>query len=150
MVLPFLGRGVNDEHMIHSANTASTALQQKCNVDDIHERTQDTHCQRVALLEKIRQDFSMNTKTHCILCNNPPRSRGLCETHYAQFARAKRKLPASQKDAFDAEAVRLGKIEPVEPLANPFIEIAQEISGRLGVEAELTAKRKATPSRKKK
>jgi hypothetical protein len=94
----------------------------------------------------MSKNFFMDTKNKCILCKTPARSRGLCETHYAQFARAKRKLAPSQRNAFDEAAVAQKVILPVEDSDNPFIGIAAEVALRLGLDTDIAKKRRSGSS----
>jgi hypothetical protein len=71
----------------------------------------------------------MTKTSSCIFCDKPARSRGLCQTHFAQFNRVKHKLDAEHAAEFDAQSVAAGLIHPVavRVSTNPFAELADQL-----------------------
>lgn len=74
----------------------------------------------------------MSKTLSCIFCQKPARSRGLCQTHFAQFNRAKTKLDPDEAAEFDAASVKAGLIHPIaiRQTSNPFAELAEQLANR--------------------
>lgn len=71
----------------------------------------------------------------CLVCGNSATNdrRGLCTLHYSRFNAAKRKLPESDRDAFEAELIERKMLLPPKPKGRRveqdiFAEIAQRIN----------------------
>lgn len=80
----------------------------------------------------------MSKMPTCIFCEKPARSRGLCQTHFAQFNRAKTKLNPEEAAEFDAASVKAGLIHSIaiRQTSNPFAELAEQLAKRRKQDAD--------------
>lgn len=46
----------------------------------------------------------------CVICGDPAFARALCRSHYYQFEKAKKSLPARQRPEFEARQIREGRV----------------------------------------
>lgn len=46
----------------------------------------------------------------CVICGDPAFARALCRSHYYQFEKAKKSLPARERPGFEAKQIREGRV----------------------------------------
>jgi hypothetical protein len=71
----------------------------------------------------------------CLVCEREKvLTRGLCDTHYMQFRKAKELMTPAQLDEFEEALIDAGKLLPSrqgqrEVASNPFLDMAEQLFG---------------------
>jgi hypothetical protein len=85
--------------------------------------------------KKFCNNLKMATSEKCLICENTPRRRGLCDLHYGRFVRARNEIPQERQAGFEAMLIEKKLLLPVQPSGpkvdkDEFAEAAAEYVGR--------------------